>query len=76
MTPDDRDDDDMGAEDGTYTAGPEVHDTAPPPDPEPIAAGRARLAVSLAFAKVSQAVLELEGVAMACARALDATVEP
>jgi hypothetical protein len=58
-------------------------DTIPAPalaTPEPIAAGRAQLAVSLALAKVARehaalegAILELDAIAMACARALDAT---
>jgi hypothetical protein len=50
------------------------------PEPEPIAAGKARLAVTLAFVSVAKAVTQLEGAILALhatsdgiARALDAT---
>jgi hypothetical protein len=46
---------------------------APPAEGEPIPAGSAQLSVILALADVNRAVLRLNDVAMACARALDAS---
>lgn len=55
-------------------------DTDPPPpneqapaEGEPIPQGKAQLSVTLALADVTRALLKLDSVAMACARALDAS---